>query len=798
MTGSYGWRLLCVVVLLISVTACGSKEDKVQKFMSKGQALYEQGEYVKATLEFRNALQIDPKHARAYYMLGMANLKQGELRSAFGGFNKAVELDPENLEAHLEAANLSIAGAMFDEAETQLSFVLERQPDNERALLMQGAVLLETQGIDIALDHLQQLQKKGIESVNLYVQLADIHQRRKDRSAAEKTLRDGLAKHQDSVLLHLQLANLLASEGKIDEAIAMMEKVVALVPENTQYSFALAGIYLQDGRKEEAVAKVAATIADAKEEAQARRDAAGFFLRAGLGDEAEKVLRDGIAKLPEDTSLRLALAAYCIGSDRADEALETYNGILSLGLKEDDPGVIAAQVGLAEMHLRKGELEEGRKLLAEVIGKSPKNIDAHYLKGKAELMAGDFAAAVPEFRMAVTERPENAVYHLDLVQAHLLNSEPKLAREALEKAAKVFVDSKEVQGRLIRMLAGLGEKDKALRAAEHLRSRYPEDEDVLAQLADMQVAAGQKEAAIRLYQSLKGNERTAPFASLRLSQVHLMAGEKEKAKAEVENGLERAPDSDPLLAQAVKIAGADFQAAMAYIEARLSRNDKDPFAHNLAGAVYANGKNEAEAMAHFKRAAELAPQWPDPLNNLAMYSLRLGRKDEAIEFLKKTLAVNSTDRMAYSALGALYEQSGEYDKAIAIYEEALGKDPNLWDAANNLAFLLVEAKGEQADIDRALALVKKAAAQQPDTPSILDTLGWVYFKKGEYQRALSHLSMALDKLKQPPAVLHYHLGMALLKNGRNAEAKSHLEKALERQENFPGRSEAESQLQGIS
>ena len=63
--------LLGAIGLLLSLFACGGGPgEKRDKFYKKGTALYQQGDYVKARLEFKNALQVDPKYAQGYYYLG--------------------------------------------------------------------------------------------------------------------------------------------------------------------------------------------------------------------------------------------------------------------------------------------------------------------------------------------------------------------------------------------------------------------------------------------------------------------------------------------------------------------------------------------------------------------------------------------------------------------------------------------------------------------------------------------------------------------------------------------------------
>ena len=68
-------RMVFGIVLAITVTACSGPEEKAMKFFEKGKALYEGGDYIKARLEFKNTLQIDPNFARGYYMLGMVEMR---------------------------------------------------------------------------------------------------------------------------------------------------------------------------------------------------------------------------------------------------------------------------------------------------------------------------------------------------------------------------------------------------------------------------------------------------------------------------------------------------------------------------------------------------------------------------------------------------------------------------------------------------------------------------------------------------------------------------------------------------
>jgi len=129
-------------------------------------------------------------------------------------------------------------------------------------------------------------------------------------------------------------------------------------------------------------------------------------------------------------------------------------------------------------------------------------------------------------------------------------------------------------------------------------------------------------------------------------------------------------------------------------------------------------------------------------------------------------------------LGILWETKNEISKAAKWYRRALNNAPDFIPAANNLAFLIAEEGGGDKVMEEALKLAQKAVDRFPHDPGIVDTLGWVYFQRGEYELAYVQLQKVLDKGVDSP-VCNYHMGMVLYKQGRSVEARKYLEKALE-------------------
>jgi tetratricopeptide (TPR) repeat protein len=141
-------------------------------------------------------------------------------------------------------------------------------------------------------------------------------------------------------------------------------------------------------------------------------------------------------------------------------------------------------------------------------------------------------------------------------------------------------------------------------------------------------------------------------------------------------------------------------------------------------------------------------------------------------------------------LGTIYDMQNRSDLSEKHYREALDIDPKSVPAANNLAWILAE-RGE--NLNQALELAQRAKARFPENAAIIDTLGWVYYKKGLYDNALTEFTDAVQKLPENP-VVRYHLGLAYYKKGENDKAKQELEKALSLNASFDGADEAKKIL----
>jgi tetratricopeptide (TPR) repeat protein len=220
---------------------------------------------------------------------------------------------------------------------------------------------------------------------------------------------------------------------------------------------------------------------------------------------------------------------------------------------------------------------------------------------------------------------------------------------------------------------------------------------------------------------------------------------------------------------------------------------KNPQLYILQGRLLVAMKDFGLAEASYKKAIELDATSMAAYVSLAELYRATGKLDQAIKEYEGVIAKNPKWVPGYLLLGMIHESQKDYVKAQASYEAALKVEPKFAPAANNLAYILSEQGG---DLDQALAYAETAHELAPNDPSVADTLGWIYYKKQIYLKAVDFLKDAAAKLPDNP-VVQYHFGMAQFKKGDTIGAKKNLQAALKLSDTFPGSEEAKKTLQAL-
>ncbi len=197
-------------------------------------------------------------------------------------------------------------------------------------------------------------------------------------------------------------------------------------------------------------------------------------------------------------------------------------------------------------------------------------------------------------------------------------------------------------------------------------------------------------------------------------------------------------------------------------------------AHNNLGTALVGRGQVEEAIAHYRKALEIQPDFVDAHYNLGL-ALAGGRQfEEAIAQYRTVLDIQPGYLHAYNSLGNALASGGQFDEAIAQYRKALKVKPDYAEAHYNLGLVLTN----QGQVDEAIAHYQKAVEIKPDYAEAHYNLGLALAGGGQVDKAIAHYEKAAE-IKPDYVAAHYNLGNVLFGHGRVEEAIAHYRKVLE-------------------
>lgn len=202
----------------------------------------------------------------------------------------------------------------------------------------------------------------------------------------------------------------------------------------------------------------------------------------------------------------------------------------------------------------------------------------------------------------------------------------------------------------------------------------------------------------------------------------------------------------------------------------------DDFTINLIyGLSLAQMDKHLEAKPFLKKSVELNPNDVNSLSSYAYTLSKLNENELAVNYLNQALKIKPDDVNLLSTLGLIYDAMEKWVECDSIYQLALQIDSLNALVNNNYAYSLSE-RGER--LDEALRMVTISLDADPENPSYLDTIGWVYFKLGNYSEAKKYLEKAIE-IGGERSVMLDHLGDVMFKLGNIDQAKILWQKALD-------------------
>lgn len=591
---------------------------------------------------------------------------------------------------------------------------------------------------------------------------------------------------------HLALAHtyedLAASTGRQDYATHAVEEYKLALnadPASPFLNNGLAELYFRTGRVRDAILAAQDTIKREPKNINAHKLLGRIYLHS-LGEmqngASQQVLDLAIAEFtqiselePQDIQNHLVLGQLYTVNHQSDKARSQFEAAQKI-----DPNSEDVALNLSRLYSETGDMKRAIATL-QAVPQEDRTAKLAFALGANYDQIKDTKKAVAAYQQSVDLDPDNLDARRGLAQSLLNNNQLEDALHAYQEISSADPQDAQALVRIAECQRRQGHYEPAYATLKRAQALSSDSDEILYNEALTLDALGRYAESTRLLEGLvthsaksdnvytDGEKNNRAIFLERLANVDREQTHTEAAVAAyqqmvqlggdvAQRGYEGEVDAYRDAKQYDKAAGVAAAAAKAmpqdkHIQLMLAAQlaDTGHTAEGL-GLVNAQLKHNAE-----DREVYLA---------LAQIDTRLRHWKEASEDIDQAAALplkgDDDARDVLFLRGELEERQKHYDAAEDQFRKLLALDPNNSVTLNYLGYMLADRGVKLAD---ALAMIQKAVELDPQNYAYLDSLGWAYFKMGQYPLAEENLRKASQRVSTDPTV-HDHLGELYEKTGR--------------------------------
>ena len=753
MSGFRSRVFFAAAATLIAATAC-SKDPEVAKreYLESGDRYAAAKKYNEAVVEYRNAIQQDPRFGEARFKLAEAYVQLGDAPNAYREFVRAADLRPDDMTAQIKATQMLLVAREYESARARIEAALAKHPQNIEAQILRANALAGLKEFDAAVTDIEAAIKLDPERSISYANLGNLQLARGNRAEAEAAFRKAVDTDPKSIVAHLALANFHWSTGEMKETEGALTNALALDPRHLLANRAMAMMLMATNRAPQAEPYLKAVV-EISNASAAKLWLADYYRERSREADARKIL-DGLRNdAASYAQVRLRLASMALAAKDTAGAGKLVDEVV-----QKNPNDVAGLVAKAKLLILDRQFDQALEKAEAAAAIDAQFADAHLLIGAIRVERQEWEEAAAAYTTVLTLVPRALNARLELVRALLAKGDQDEAVQAAREAVNLQPKSAEARLALTRALIAKGDAAGAESHVDLLLANFPKSAPVLVQRGRLLLLKNNPAAARQAFERALDVDATSVEAIAGLVKLDLDAGRPEAARARIESSVNAEPGNAALsiLAARTFIAANDKDAAEQALRRALDVDSSNLQAYSMLGQLYASSSRLDDARAEFDRLAALRPK--------------------------------SVSAQTMAAI--ILHMQNKPEEALARYEKIIALDPQAAVAANNLAWLYAEG-GQNLDV--ALQLAQTAKAKLPDHPDVNDTLGWIYYKKDLASLAIKPLQESIAAEPTNPTY-HYHLGLAYAKAGDIPNARQSFDRALKHQPSATSAHEIKSAL----
>jgi tetratricopeptide (TPR) repeat protein len=430
---------------------------------------------------------------------------------------------------------------------------------------------------------------------------------------------------------------------------------------------------------------------------------------------------------------------------------------------ELDPDSDEALVHLAQLQLRLGDVRSARRSFAKLIerGEQPPPERLYTLMS---FISQEDPEDADELMRALAKPYRDSALALYAAAAVALQADEfEYAMETAQQAIELDPDWLKPKLLYGRALLVSGDVDEAIDYTARLIGDDPDpDPDARMELALMYLAAGEQDYALSQVNQVLLERSNRTDALRMMAIINFRRSNLDAAWDDFEDLLasgDYTTDALFYLGRIADIRGEQDRAIRLYSQVQSGSNAIP--SQRRAALLIAFERDDLEgALAQLESFAKDRPQFA--VDTMMIEAGLLGafdRHDEAIALFDEVVRFRPDDESAALSRAQMLLDIGRLDDAVAAYRAAAKRWPHSSMSLNALGYTLADRTENYEEAEK---LIRKALKYDPESPAIIDSLGWVLHKRGKHEEALHHLEKAYAEFPDSEVAAHIVEVLAVL------------------------------------
>lgn len=773
------------MALAISLlAACQSSEEKAESYYQDALVLLQKGDTDRALVELRNVFQLNGQHRDARKTYARIQREKGNLREAYGQYLRLVEQYPDDAEGNLALAEMAMSNGAWDDAETYARAAAKADAASAKAKAL--VTIVDYRRAMLAKDETAMTKLTGEGDALLTANpdlsvlrkfLADEKARKNDFQGALDLIDAGIKvdpAYDDFYTMRLAILYQLGETDKITDHLKAM---IARKPEDAQTREMLIAWYMSQNNTAAAEEAIKAEIDPAKDDLPSRLRLVQFLLQTKGADAARAEIEADIAARPDSPNvplLKSMLAGLDFEAGKRDEAIAALQKIIEENPKSEQVNII--RISLAQMLSQTGNEVGARAIVEEVLQADASNAQALKLKATWLIADDKTGDALIALRTALDQNPRDPEVMTLMARAHEREGNSELMADMLSQAVTA---SGQAPAESLRYAGLLQTQGKLMPAEDVLLNalrQQPDNVSLLGALGGLYIQMKDWGRTDHIVRTLEGGKTEEARRAGDELKARLLAGSGQEQELtqflESLASQEGRPDAQMVLVRDAVRRG-EYDQALTQITALEAKYPDQPQVGLLHALVLSSAGRGPEAVTRLQDLTAKSPQFEQGWLALINMQTATGDTAAAGATLDQSLVAVPKSQLLRWAKGGMLERSGDVDGAIALYEQLYTENSDWLVVANNLASLLADHRDDAASLERAYTIARRLRGV--DQPAFQDTYGWIAFRRGNLDEALSALEPAAKGMPDDLTV-QYHLAMVYGGQGRKDEALAILTK----------------------